>query len=146
MPGAFTEMIPPGGSDFAQLWSVGPFLAAVVEGLAGVRPGADARSVEVAPQLPAGLDWFTLENVRFGDHELKIDVRRDGKKVVTTVAHVRGGPAHLTVTFVPATPAAEVLRDGKPVTPVTRRVERLDREVGVVMQPLPAGRTVVFAE
>ena len=35
--GAFEETIP-GGGDLVQLWSFGPFLECVVEGLAGVRP------------------------------------------------------------------------------------------------------------
>src|SRR4051812_44876580 len=90
MPGAFTEVIPPGGSDFAQLWSVGPFLAAVVAGLAGVRPAAFGRRVEIAPQLPAGLDWLTLDNLRVDGHELRLDIRREQRRVVTTVRHVKG--------------------------------------------------------
>jgi hypothetical protein len=146
MPGAFTEMIPPGGSDFAQLWSAGPFLAAVVEGLAGVRPDAAAHQVEIAPQLPAGLDWLTLDHVRIGEHELRLDVRRAEKKVHSTVTHVRGR-APLVVSFLPSGKAdAETLLDGKTAVPIVRRIDRLDREVRVVRCSLAAGKSAVLSE
>ena len=144
MPGAFTEMIPPGGSDFAQLWSIGPFLSAVIEGLAGLRPNAFDHHVEVSPQLPADLDWLTLDRIRIGDHTLRLDVRRDGKNIITTVTHTKGS-VPLTLTFIPTTETANVLVDGKKAVPVAQRVERLDRELKVIRLSLAAGGEVRFS-
>ena len=145
MPGGFTEMIPPGGSDFVQLWSVGPFLEAVVEGLAGIRPNAFADQVEIAPQLPASLEWFTLDKVRIGEHELRIDVRRVQTKIVTKVTHVNG-PAPLSVTFIPLNQAADTQLDGKKVAQIDQWIDRLDCEMRVIPHSLTAESKVTFAQ
>jgi glycogen debranching enzyme len=96
MPGGFTEMIPPGGSDFLQLWSAGPFLEAVVEGLAGIHPQAAQHRVDILASLPEGLEWFTLENVRIGAHVINLDVRRKDGHPTATLTHT-AGPTPLEV-------------------------------------------------
>ena len=83
-------MIPPGGSDFVQLWSAGPFLEAVIEGLAGIRPQAALHRADFFPSLPAGLEWFTLENLRIGAHTVTLEVRRKDDSVNATLTHVAG--------------------------------------------------------
>jgi hypothetical protein len=145
MPGAFTEMIPPGGSDFVQLWSAGPFLAAVVEGMAGVRPNAFSDEVEISPQLPTGIEWVRLEHVRVGRHELRIDVRRLDKRVVTKVERI-GGAGALGVVYIPARQEGELRVQGKSVAPVPRRIDRLDRDVKATNYSVPSGKSVTFSE
>lgn len=89
MLGAFDETLP-GGGDLMQLWSFGPFLECVIEGLAGVRPQTGDNRVDLFPQLPRSLDWFKIEDCRIGQHRLTLDQRRIGKRVVTTVTHTAG--------------------------------------------------------
>jgi glycogen debranching enzyme/HEAT repeat protein len=96
MLGAFAETIPLGGSDLIQMWSSGPFLGAVIEGLAGIRPHADRHTVEIAPRLPQELPAFTLRGIAVGEHLIDLEcTRRDGALAVT-VSH-RSGPAALRV-------------------------------------------------
>jgi hypothetical protein len=90
MPGAFTETIPPGGSDSVQLWSVGPFLEGVIEGMAGVEPDASQHRADFRPQLPGGIEWFKLERLRIGEHELTLEHRRSGSRAVATITHESG--------------------------------------------------------
>ena len=89
MLGAFDETIP-GGGDLVQLWSFGPFLECVIEGLAGVRPQAGAYRVDLFPQLPRTLEWFKLEDCRIGQHRMALEQRRTGKRIITTVTHTAG--------------------------------------------------------
>lgn len=145
MPGAFTEMIPPGGSDFAQLWSVGPFLAAVVEGLGGIHPRAFDHELELCPQLPEGLEWMTLDNIEIGDHKVSLDVRRENRRIVVSLAH-RSGSAPLKVVFVPVNQSAEVVVNGKSEIPAIQRLERLDRNVRVITHAVAAGSTISFTD
>jgi glycogen debranching enzyme len=145
MPGAFTEMIPPGGSDFAQLWSAGPFLAAIVEGLAGIRPDAATHQVEFSPQLPEGLEWLTLEHLRVGDHELRVDVRRVNNKTVSSVNHIKGSQP-LLIVYAPANQQKGIDLNDKRVDPTAQRINRLDRELKVVKYAVPAGGTATFAQ
>lgn len=53
MLGAFDETLP-GGGDLVQLWSFGPFLECIVEGLAGVRPQAASHRVDLFPNSLVG--------------------------------------------------------------------------------------------
>lgn len=112
MPGSFTAMIPPGGSDFMQLWSAGPFLEGIVEGLAGIRPDAFHQRAEFHPRLPSGLDWFQLEHVRIGRHELTLELRRDGAGSVATLG-VREGPGPLSGTIVSPSSDVQAMLDEK---------------------------------
>jgi len=106
MPGAFTEMIPPGGSDFIQLWSVGPFLEAVIEGLAGIRTRAAEHRVDLIPSLPATLDWYRLENLRVGAHTITLHVARQNGRVTATLTQVTG-PTALRGTWKIASPGTK---------------------------------------
>lgn len=89
MLGAFDETIP-GGGDLVQLWSFGPFLECIVEGLAGVRPRAGSHGIDLFPQLPRGLDWFKLQGLRIGQHRLALEQRRSGGRIITVVTHTAG--------------------------------------------------------
>jgi hypothetical protein len=145
MPGAFTEMIPPGGSNFLQLWSVGPFLGAVVEGLGGIHPTAFDHELELSPHLPEGLDWMTFENVPIGEHEVRLDVRREAQKVMVSLVHVKG-PSPLKVTFAPVNQSKEIAVNGKRIAATARRFERLDRDLHVVKYSLAPQSSVLFTE
>ena len=112
MLGAFDETLP-GGGDLLQLWSFGPFLGCVIEGLAGIRiqPGADR--ADLFPQLPGTLDWFKLEDCRIGRHRLTLEQRRTGGTITTIVTHSQGD-APLSGTFwFPAHSDGNVRIDGK---------------------------------
>lgn len=98
MLGGFVEMIPPGESCFIQLWSFAPFIEAIMEGLAGIKPQAEAHQVEVFPKLPSGLDSYALQNIQIGDHRLDLSHQKDGTRVVTTIAH-KSGSVPLTCAF-----------------------------------------------
>ncbi|MGH8189114.1 MAG: hypothetical protein ACREUC_21335 [Steroidobacteraceae bacterium] len=90
MLGAFVEVIPPGDSNLIQLWSIGPFLEAIIEGLAGVRPDAAAHRITVSFGLPATLNHYELSELNVGTHVLNIAHRRDGAVETKTLSHVRG--------------------------------------------------------
>ena len=90
MLGGFNEMTPPGGSDIFQLWSAAPLLAAVIEGLAGIRPNAVAHRVELSPQVPSALESFSLEHLRVGEHRLSLIFQRGEKEQETSVVHESG--------------------------------------------------------
>ncbi len=90
MLGGFVEVIPPGGSDIVQLWSVAPFLGAIIEGLAGIRPDAAAHRVELAPRAPSEVDFYSLERVAVGGHLLDLSFRRDSSARQTHVTHTSG--------------------------------------------------------
>jgi hypothetical protein len=99
MPGGFSETIPPGGSDPVQLWSAGPFLEAVIEGLAGVQPEAQHHRADFIPKLPPGIEGFKLEHLRIGEHEFTLEQKRNGYQNIATVTHHRGPVAFTTRFF-----------------------------------------------
>lgn len=90
MLGGFNEVIPPGGSDILQLWSAAPFLGAIIEGLAGVRPDASEGRVELAPRAPSGLDSYSLEGLTVGEHGLSLAFQQDAVERRTRVVHTSG--------------------------------------------------------
>ncbi|HKQ37501.1 MAG TPA: hypothetical protein VJ063_05445, partial [Verrucomicrobiae bacterium] len=90
LPGGMSETIPPGGSDFVQLWSAGPFLEAIIEGLAGVLPSATPHHADFIPQLPVGLASWKLAHLCAGEHEFTLDQRRTGSRNIATLKHERG--------------------------------------------------------
>jgi hypothetical protein len=90
MLGGFNEMLPPGGSDIFQLWSAAPLLAAVIEGLAGIRSNAAAHRVELCPQVPAALEVFSLEGLKIGEHQLSLNSRRAKQERRMNVVHESG--------------------------------------------------------
>ena len=107
MLGAFDETMP-GGGDLMQLWSFGPFLEAVIGGLAGVHPTASKHTVEIYPHVPAALEHFRLHGLEVGEHRLDLEWRRDGKASLMKVAH-RGGPQSLNVLFRVSTEQAQTI-------------------------------------
>ena len=116
MLGAFDETIP-GGGDLMQLWSFGPFLECVIEGLAGIRPQPGDHRVDLFPHLPRTLDWFKLEDCRIGQHRLTLEQRRIGERITTTVTHT-AGDAPLTGRFwLPENPTGAVTTNGQPFKP-----------------------------
>jgi hypothetical protein len=73
-----------------QLWSFGPYLEAIISGLVGVHPIASEHKVEIYPQMPKDLNYFSLHDVEFGGHKLDVDWKRDGEKNLLTFAHTKG--------------------------------------------------------
>ena len=125
MLGAFDETIP-GGGDLVQLWSFGPFLDCVVEGLAGVHPQLDSHRVDLSPQLPPSLDWFKIEDCRIGQHRLMLEQRRIGNRIITTIAHTQGDTPLTGRFWLPGNPVGAVTTNGQPVKPI--------------LQPMPPSR------
>jgi len=102
--GAFAETVPLGGSDLMQLWSSGPYLAAVIEGLAGIHPDAGSNAVEILAQMPNGVDGFKLGKVVVGAHVLDLEQKREEDTLLTIIRHVSGtGPLRCSLKWVPRT-------------------------------------------
>ena len=90
--GAFVECIPPGDSDFIQLWSVGPLLGAWSKTCRRA-PATFAALRGCLPQLPHDLAWFKLEDWQIGNHVLTLEQHKADKTVTTTLTH-RKAPRH----------------------------------------------------
>jgi hypothetical protein len=142
--GAFTECVPPGGSDFIQLWSVGPFLQCLVAGLAGVHPQPPPHSVDLWPQLPRDLDWFKLEDCRIAKHVLTLEHRKTGKTSTTTITHSKGDAALSGTFWLPADARAAVTINGKAVEPVKQRIPLTEIELAGVKYELPPGHKLII--
>jgi hypothetical protein len=121
MLGAFDETIP-GGGDLVQLWSFGPFLECVIEGLAGVRPQPGNHRVDLFPQLPRALDWFKLEDCRIGQHRLTLERRRIGKRITTTVTHTAGDAPLIGRFWLRGSVGADVTANGQPAKPTLQTI------------------------
>jgi hypothetical protein len=98
MPGAFVEMIPPGGSNFIQLWSVGPFLDMLVRGLGGVEPNANQHSILLSPVLPSDLTHFRFERLQVGEHVFSFSHYLQDDGIETSITH-HSGSVPLNVKF-----------------------------------------------
>ena len=144
MLGAFDETIP-GGGDLVQLWSFGPFLECVIEGLAGVRPQPGSNRVDLLPQLPRSLDWFKIEDCRIGQHRLAVEQRRIGKRIITTVTHT-AGDAPLTGRFwLPADAFdATIELNGQAIKPQSQTMPQSGIEVPCVNYELRVGQRLTF--
>ncbi len=138
MLGAFDETIP-GGGDLVQLWSFGPFLECVIEGLAGVRPQTANHRLDLFPQLPRTLGWFKLEDCRIGQHHLTLEQRRIGKRIITTVAHTAGDKTLSGRFWLSGNPGANVTTKGQPVKPTFQPMRLSGLERGSLHFELTAG-------
>ena len=98
MPGAFVEMIPPRGSNFIQLWSVGPFLDMLVRGLGGVEPNANQHSILLSPVLPSDLTHFRFERLQVGEHVFSFSHYLQDDGIETSITH-HSGSVPLNVKF-----------------------------------------------
>ena len=98
MPGAFVEMIPPGGSNFIQLWSVGPFLDMLVRGLGGVEPNANQHSILLSPVLPSDLTHFRFKRLQVGEHVFSFSHYLQDDGIETSITH-HSGSVPLNVKF-----------------------------------------------
>jgi hypothetical protein len=117
MLGAFDETLP-GGGDLVQLWSFGPFLGCMIEGLAGIRPQPGADRVDLFPQHPGTLNWFKLEDCRIGRHRLTLEQRRTGVTITTTVTHSQGDTPLSGTFWFPLHTDGDVQIDGKTAKPM----------------------------
>tara|TARA_B100000809_G_scaffold119480_1_gene117714 strand:- start:273 stop:3500 length:3228 start_codon:yes stop_codon:yes gene_type:complete len=90
MPGGFVEVIPPGKSNFIQLWSVGPFIDMLVQGLGGIEPNAHQNKVIISPSLPSGLSELSFENLQMGEHTFSFSHRRREEMIETVIRHHQG--------------------------------------------------------
>ncbi|MSU33508.1 MAG: hypothetical protein EXS36_00020 [Pedosphaera sp.] len=122
MLGAFDETMP-GGGDLVQLWSFGPFLECVVEGLAGIRPLPGSHRVELFPQLPRNLEWFKLQDCQIGQHRLKLEQRRIGKRITTTVTHTLGGAPLSGRFWLSGDADANITTNGRAVKPTFQLIQ-----------------------
>ncbi|WP_308636785.1 hypothetical protein [Paenibacillus silvisoli] len=68
-------------------------IGSIVTGLLGVRPLADKGVVEIAPQLPAQVEWVKAEGIALLANKLAVDVR-DG---LVTVTNQEGSDVHVLV-------------------------------------------------
>lgn len=137
--GAFAETVPLGGSDLLQLWSAGPYLEAVIEGLAGVHPHASSDSVEFFPQLPDELDYFKLGKVIVGPHVIDIEQRREQRGVVTIIRNLSGPvPLSCSLEWLSRT-GQNVTVNGQRAKIGTRRSPTLGRDLSVIGRSLAAG-------
>ncbi|MAJ71450.1 hypothetical protein CMK13_00425 [Candidatus Poribacteria bacterium] len=90
MPGGFVEVIPPGQSNFIQLWSVGPFIDMIIQGLGGIEPNASKNQVRVSPSLPTELSALNFERLQIGKHTLSFSHQLRGKMIETVITHHQG--------------------------------------------------------
>ena len=145
MLGAFDETIP-GGGDLMQLWSFGPFLECVVEGLAGIRPQPGRHRVDLFPQLPRTLEWFKLEDCRIGPHRLTLDHRKIGKRIITTVTHTAGA-ALLSGTFwLTAELRDNITMNGQPINPKRQTLQSTGMPRLGVSYELQLGQKLVLTQ
>lgn len=117
MLGAFDETIP-GGGDLLQLWSFGPFLECIIEGVAGILPQSRPHRVDLFPQLPRNLEWFKITDCRIGSHRVTLEHRKHARSVTTHVTLLRGdAPMSGTFWLSDAAASAILEMNGKPITP-----------------------------
>ncbi|HYK90605.1 MAG TPA: glycogen debranching protein [Acidobacteriota bacterium] len=86
--GAVTELLsgeffqPLGRSSAHQTWSSAMVLTPALRGLFGLEWDAPARTLRIAPNLPADWDRAVLRNVRLGGSSVELSYRRDGGQLV----------------------------------------------------------------
>ena len=97
MLGAFDETMP-GGGDLMQLWSFGPYLEAIVGGLAGIKANASEHKIELYPQFPKDLDHYDLQDVAVGEHKISVHWKRNEGGHHFVLTHTAGS-ADLQLTF-----------------------------------------------
>ena len=76
--GMFHELIPQGAC-FIQLWSAATFIRGVIEDLLGIEVRADLAEIRVTPRLPDHWETARLENLKFGDWVVNIDIKCGGE-------------------------------------------------------------------
>jgi hypothetical protein len=133
--GAFKELIPI-GLCFVQLWSVGLYLQAAIEGLVGLRPLAHRHQLSISPCLPASWPWVRLSGLMVGEHTLTLRITPSSLEVL----HI-DGPTTLELLYhLPATAALlpAMVDYGTPPQ------EIVDAEGRWVRIPLAAGQRVLI--
>jgi len=116
-PGALPEIAPSPDYDpfadfrdramFQQAWSAYGVQWPVVHSILGIDPNIPAGELSVVPQIPDGWPGASIENLRVGDGDVAVNVRRHGHRFVTEVE----APQGLSLTIGYALPAgAEVGR------------------------------------
>lgn len=143
MLGAFDETLP-GGGDLIQLWSFGPFLQTVIEGLAGIRPQPNPDQIDLYPQLPGTLDWFKLEDCRVGRHRLTVDQRRTHTGIITTVTHTKGDASLKGIVWLAENAGPEVQINGRVSKPTRRSLAVSGIERPSVNYELAPGHTLTI--
>ncbi|MDA1276542.1 MAG: GH116 family glycosyl hydrolase [Verrucomicrobia bacterium] len=143
MLGAFDETTP-GGGDLMQLWSFGPFLECVIEGLGGVRPQPGNDRVDLFPQLPRNLDWFKIEDCRIGKHVLTLEHRKNVNSITTTVTHSQGN-APLSGTFwLPSEMRGNITVNGQVTQPASRKLSISGIELPGLFYDLHVGQRLTI--
>jgi len=141
MPGAFVEMIPPGGSNFIQLWSVGPFLDMLVRGLGGVEPNANQHSILLSPVLPSDLTHFRFERLQVGEHVFSFSHYLQDDGIETSITH-HSGSVPLNVKFcVKGRNISSISIDGASVPTETSEHPTFGYIQSIVNITIPVGQT-----
>ncbi len=144
MLGAFDETMP-GGGDLVQLWSFGPFLEAVIGGLAGIKPQPAPHRVDFFPQLPRGLDWFRVDDCRIGDHTVALEHRRIAGGARTVLKHVRGNAVLSGLLWISKEAGVRVTQSGRTVEARLRRLPISDLERLAVDYSLAPGESLTLS-
>jgi hypothetical protein len=133
--GAFKELIPI-GLCFVQLWSVGLYLQAMIEGLVGLRPLAHRHQLAISPCLPANWPQVRLSGVRIGEHLATLRVTPASLEVL----HVEGSVDLQLLYRLP--PSAELLAPA--AGPGQTPEEVVDEEGRWVRVALAAGQRALI--
>jgi glycogen debranching enzyme len=82
-----------------QTWSSALFVSSFLAGAAGLRLDAEANAATFAPALPSGWERLDLENVRIGQAQLSLRLRRS--QLSNDLELSGKGPGPLTVRYFP---------------------------------------------
>jgi glycogen debranching enzyme len=112
--GHFTEVLsgdyyqPLSTSSPHQIWSAAMVVSPLLRGLFGLQTDAGACRVTLAPHVPAGWTWFTVDHVRVGSASLRLAYRKTASDISLTVT--RSGSGGCVLEFSPAvSPRAQVV-------------------------------------
>jgi hypothetical protein len=119
-----------------QLWSVGLYLQAMIEGLVGLRPLAHRHQLAISPCLPANWPQVRLSGVRIGEHLATLRVTPASLEVL----HVEGSVDLQLLYRLP--PSAELLAPA--AGPGQTPEEVVDEEGRWVRVALAAGQRALI--
>jgi len=78
-----------------QIWSAAMVINPLLRGLFGLQIDADAHRIALAPHVPAGWTWFTLDNVHLGQCALQLAYRKSTNEITLVVTRNGGGDCSL---------------------------------------------------
>jgi len=96
------EIYKPSGVCPHQCWSETMVLQPAIEGMLGFKPDAPENKITLSPAFPADWDSVTITNIKTGNHNLKMKMKRDNGLISYTFNHT--GSSNLKVLFAPQLP------------------------------------------